>query len=566
VIRVRRWRVFSPLAAVRFVTLAVALAPATRAQYTNTYQTNAISAVTSNWVGTYNVNGWYNQLRIISGGVLISGGGGIGNAPNNFVFSNNSAIVSGTGSLWQCSGGQANDLVVGGGAGAGGVGTVNSLVVSNGGRVINVSGYVGRGSSATPPSTFNRALVSDPGSVWSNSAFLRVGYFGDGNSLIISNGGTVLSWYSYVGLLGSSNSVLVTGNGSAWTNSNSITVGLGNPCSGNSLVIRDGGIVVSSGISLGAAGSVSNLLVISDGGSLSMSSNAWLQVVAGTFVLSGGTVTADGVAAGWGADGVVFNKGALSARVVTISNSVPFTVGDNTNAATLHLGGGASEFFDGLIISSNATLTGCGTITGTIVNYGTVINDCPGGALTVFGSVTNFGTVTVASGGLLSFGYPVVNLGTINGIGGSVHFLGGLVNSGTLVLDPSDDSDVDGMPNSYEESHGLDPLNAADSNADTDGDGQSNLHEYLAGTDPTNGASAFRILDVVATNDDVLVTWATAAGKTNALQAAGAGGYYTNDFADIFIVTNTARPTTNYLDAGAATNAPARYYRVRLVP
>jgi hypothetical protein len=65
----------------------------------------------------------------------------------------------------------------------------------------------------------------------------------------------------------------------------------------------------------------------------------------------------------------------------------------------------------------------------------------------------------------------------------------------------------------------------------------------------------------------VLATWATAAGKTNALQAAaGDGGYYTNSFSNIFIVTNTTGPTTNYLDAGAATNGVGRFYRVRLVP
>jgi hypothetical protein len=58
-------------------------------------------------------------------------------------------------------------------------------------------------------------------------------------------------------------------------------------------------------------------------------------------------------------------------------------------------------------------------------------------------------------------------------------------------------------------------------------------------------------------------------GATNTLQATGgdgSGGYSTNGFTDIFIVTNnTAIGTiTNYLDIGAATNAPARYYRARL--
>src|SRR5437870_3526531 len=37
-------------------------------------------------------------------------------------------------------------------------------------------------------------------------------------------------------------------------------------------------------------------------------------------------------------------------------------------------------------------------------------------------------------------------------------------------------------------------------------------------------------------------------------------------FAAIFAVTNTVGTTTNYLDIGAATNVPAFYYRVRLVP
>ena len=40
----------------------------------------------------------------------------------------------------------------------------------------------------------------------------------------------------------------------------------------------------------------------------------------------------------------------------------------------------------------------------------------------------------------------------------------------------------------------------------------------------------------------------------------------TNAFASIFTVTNTAGTATNYLDLGAATNVPAFYYRVRLVP
>ena len=105
--------------------------------------------------------------------------------------------------------------------------------------------------------------------------------------------------------------------------------------------------------------------------------------------------------------------------------------------------------------------------------------------------------------------------------------------------------------------------------ADADGDGMSNTNEFLVGTDPTNAASAFRITSIVSSGMDVVVTWSMGPGKTNALQetaGAGGGNYQTNGFTDIFTVTNTVGTTTNYDDAGAATNFPARYYRVRLVP
>jgi hypothetical protein len=137
------------------------------------------------------------------------------------------------------------------------------------------------------------------------------------------------------------------------------------------------------------------------------------------------------------------------------------------------------------------------------------------------------------------------------------------------LLDPNKDQDGDGLPNGFEQAYGLNPFNAGDANLDSDGDGMSNLQEFLAGTDPTNPASAFQITSVAATGADILINWMTGVGKTNALQwtpGAGDGSYNTNSFADLFIVTNTTGGVTNYLDAGGATNFPARYYRVRLVP
>ena len=173
------------------------------------------------------------------------------------------------------------------------------------------------------------------------------------------------------------------------------------------------------------------------------------------------------------------------------------------------------------------------------------------------------GTLTISGGTLRADKIVITNA--------CAHFIrtGGTVTYGSVVLNPNDDTDGDGILNGYEQSHGLDPLNPVDSSVDKDGDGLSNLQEYLAGTDPSNNASAFRITSILRTNNDIRITWMMGSGKTNALQVttgAGDGSYATNSFASLFTVTNTVGTTTNYLDIGGATNSPARYYRVRLVP
>jgi hypothetical protein len=77
-----------------------------------------------------------------------------------------------------------------------------------------------------------------------------------------------------------------------------------------------------------------------------------------------------------------------------------------------------------------------------------------------------------------------------------------------------------------------------------------------------------RIDSILRQGNDIQLTWTTVAGKTNVLQAANgtADGGYSNNFTDIFTVTNTVGTVTNYLDVGAATNFSARYYRLRLLP
>jgi hypothetical protein len=134
------------------------------------------------------------------------------------------------------------------------------------------------------------------------------------------------------------------------------------------------------------------------------------------------------------------------------------------------------------------------------------------------------------------------------------------------LLDPAKDQDGDGLPNGFEQAYGLNPFDASDAAADADGDGQSNAAEFLAGTDPTNSASALRITSITSTGADVMITWATAGGRTNAVETASdlSGGY--SNISPNVILPGGGDTTTNYLDPGATTNSMMRYYRVRLVP
>jgi hypothetical protein len=56
--------------------------------------------------------------------------------------------------------------------------------------------------------------------------------------------------------------------------------------------------------------------------------------------------------------------------------------------------------------------------------------------------------------------------------------------AGPLVLQPSVDTDGDGMPNDYETANGFNPGNGADAGQDADSDGLTNLQEFLRGTNP----------------------------------------------------------------------------------
>ncbi len=107
----------------------------------------------------------------------------------------------------------------------------------------------------------------------------------------------------------------------------------------------------------------------------------------------------------------------------------------------------------------------------------------------------------------------------------------------------------------------------AAANADSCGKGMCNAVQFLAGLDPTNSTSQLVITSLAREGDDIDVTWKTAGIRTNIVQVSA---NCTTNFVDIpgslTIIPVVGDTTTNYVEAGGATNGPARYYRVRLVP
>ena len=342
------------------------------------------------------------------------------------------------------------------------------------------------------------------------------------------------------------------------------------------------GTVWLSGGTLDINGETEIGSVLGEAGQMIVSNGTWISNTTvylganggtGTLTVEGATLGQSQIFVGFGANShgaVQVNNGSVvigdlkvgydSFGQMTVSNgtvlSGDVSLGWNPGSVgTLTVAGGTYNVQNTMYLSPvDCSATGVVIITGGSLN----VTNGTGTALLQI----NSGTLTLSGGTLRVDKLVLTNC---------AHFVhtGGTLIYGSVVLDPNNDDDGDGIPNGYEQAHGLDPLDPTDAIKDKDGDGMSNLQEYLAGTDATNSASVFHITSIIRTNNDVRITWMMGSGKTNALQAVagtGNGSYATNSFAAIFTVTNTVGTTTNYLDVGGATNSPARYYRVRLVP
>jgi len=145
------------------------------------------------------------------------------------------------------------------------LGSGNSLVVSNTGKVL-----VGAGGSTigfATNSSNNTVLVTGTNSTWTTAGNLFVGN-GSSNSLIINDGGIVINQSGYIGYTNTSsnNSVMVMGVGSRWTNTGDLYVG--NAGSSNTLTVANGGSVSATNLTIASqAGSSGTVNIGSLGGS-----------------------------------------------------------------------------------------------------------------------------------------------------------------------------------------------------------------------------------------------------------------------------------------------------------
>ncbi len=131
-----------------------------------------------------------------------------------------------------------------------------------------------------------------------------------------------------------------------------------------------------------------------------------------------------------------------------------------------------------------------------------------------------------------------------------------LPNSASFTLTVAADTDLDGMPDSYELTYGASTI-GFDPAGDADGDGMSNLAEYLAGTDPSSSNSFLRIEQSI-TLGVASVNFAAVSNRT-----------YTIQFTDVLPSTGwqkladiVSRPTNRVELLVDPAWMPNRFYRV----
>lgn len=194
---------------------------------------------------------------------------------------------------------------------------------------------------------------------------LSIGRFSNAVGMVTVAGGllNVADGSLYVGREGNGS---LTNHGGRITASRLIVPGATNTAVGLAQFLG-GESIFTSGLNLGSQ--VSTGLVVLNGGALfctNATSTATSIVSQGDLVLNSGVAQFDRLELNSATGRLQFNGGTLRARDLIVNNGAPFVLGDGVNPATLELDGGTVSFANGIVISPNATLAGCGTLTGNV--------------------------------------------------------------------------------------------------------------------------------------------------------------------------------------------------------
>jgi hypothetical protein len=76
----------------------------------------------------------------------------------------------------------------------------------------------------------------------------------------------------------------------------------------------------------------------------------------------------------------------------------------------------------------------------------------------------------------------------------------------------------------------------------------------------------FRIVSAAPEGGNLRVTWTTVGGKSYRVQTNAAITGSFGDLSSLISVPGIGESTTNFLHVGGVTDAPSRFYRVRLGP
>jgi hypothetical protein len=128
------------------------------------------------------------------------------------------------------------------------------------------------------------------------------------------------------------------------------------------------------------------------------------------------------------------------------------------------------------------------------------------------------------------------------------------------------DTDFDALPDAWEISMGLNPMDATGVNGasgDKDSDGCDNFDEYVAGTDAKNAQSNFHLNALIKQTEGIVLNWASATGKTYTLYR------WTNIVERTMESVSSNIPATppenTYTDAHTEGLNPG-FYRIRVEP